>query len=51
MFAQDPRNKHAWARYRRGILEHGGGFGQGELKMLEAYLGRPTNVEALVESL
>lgn len=50
MFKNDPTDKEAWSRYRKGILEYGGSHGN-ELKMLEDFLGRRTNPDALLDSL
>jgi metallopeptidase MepB len=48
-FAQNPRDKAMWERYRRIILEPGGS--SDELKMVENFLGRPVNPEALLRRL
>jgi metallopeptidase MepB len=48
-FAKDPRGTEAWDTYRRNILQHGGS--RNEMEMLEAFLGRPTNPDALMKSL
>lgn len=45
-FADDPRDQDAWDRYRRGILEPGGS--RDELQMMEGFLGRPINPQALL---
>ncbi|KGO65618.1 Peptidase M3A/M3B [Penicillium expansum] len=50
VFAHDPYNKDTWDKYRRGILEYGGRE-QNLLLMLERFLGRPPNMNALVESI
>lgn len=50
VFADDPCNKDSWDRYRHGVLEYGGSQ-QDLLRMLENFLGRPPNMNALVESL
>jgi metallopeptidase MepB len=50
VFAKDPDDQEAWEKYRRGILEHGGAYGD-EVKMLDDFLGRPSNSDALVEYL
>ncbi|KAB8232001.1 M3 family metallopeptidase [Aspergillus alliaceus] len=50
VFAEAPYNKDSWDRYRRHILEQGGSQ-QDLLKMLEDFLGRPPNMNALVEGL
>ncbi|KAJ5776809.1 peptidase family M3 [Penicillium odoratum] len=49
-FADDPHNKANWEKYRRGILEYGGSQ-KDLLGMLEAFLGRPVNMNALGERL
>jgi len=51
VFAAEPTNLDAWNRYRRGILEYGGSYPKGVLKMLEVFLGHPPNPDALVEGL
>ncbi|KAE9372644.1 metallopeptidase MepB [Stipitochalara longipes BDJ] len=50
IFAKDPWDRDSWNRYRHEILEHGGSH-EDNLKMLEAFLGRPPNLDALVEGL
>ncbi|KAF4231723.1 hypothetical protein CNMCM6805_010312 [Aspergillus fumigatiaffinis] len=50
VFARDPYNRDTWDKYRRGVLEHGGSQ-QNLLRMLEDFLGRPPNMNALVEDL
>lgn len=50
VFAHDPYNRDTWDKYRRGVLEHGGSQ-QNLLRMLEDFLGRPPNMNALVEDL
>ncbi|KAJ5552082.1 peptidase family M3 [Penicillium frequentans] len=47
-FSQDPFNKETWARYRRGILEHGG-TQQSLLQMLGNFLGRLPNMDLIVQ--
>ena len=47
-FSQDPSNKETWARYRRGILEHGG-TQQNLLQILGNFLGRPPNMEVIAQ--
>ncbi|KAJ5636993.1 peptidase family M3 [Penicillium lividum] len=49
-FADDPHNKANWDKYRRGVLEYGGSQ-KDLLGMLEAFLGRPVNMNALGEKL
>jgi len=49
-FADDPMNKAVWEKYRREILQYGGSHPD-LLKMVEDFLGRPTNPDALVEGL
>jgi len=44
VFAKNPRDRVAWERYRKGVLEQGGS--RNELDMLEELLGRPINPEA-----
>ncbi|KAI3391055.1 hypothetical protein diail_8083 [Diaporthe ilicicola] len=51
VFEKDPTDKQVWDRYRRGVLEWGGSYSHGELKMLESFLGRPTNIQGLLDSL
>ncbi|PWY90980.1 peptidase family M3 [Aspergillus heteromorphus CBS 117.55] len=50
VFAADPFDKEIWDRYRRAILQSGGSK-QDLLGMLEDFLGRPVNMNALVETL
>ncbi|KAJ5643693.1 peptidase family M3 [Penicillium longicatenatum] len=50
VFSDGPFNTDAWDKYRRGILECGGSP-KDLLRTLEAFLGRPPNMNALVESL
>jgi metallopeptidase MepB len=50
VFARDPYNRDTWDKYRPGVLEHGGSQ-QTLLRMLEDFLGRPPNMNALVEDL
>lgn len=50
VFADDPCNKFSWDRYRHGVLEYGGSQ-QDLMCMLENFLGRPPNTNALVECL
>lgn len=45
-FADNPRDQAAWDRYRRGILEPGGS--RDEMQMMEEFLGRPVNPQALL---
>lgn len=49
VFAKEPHSQEAWDKYRRGILEYGGS--RNELEMLEEFIGRPTNPDALLQSL
>ncbi|KAJ5094456.1 peptidase family M3 [Penicillium angulare] len=49
-FESDPHNKDTWDKYRRDILQYGGSQID-LLGMLEAFLGRPPNMNALVEGL
>ncbi|GKZ36765.1 hypothetical protein AbraIFM66950_007962 [Aspergillus brasiliensis] len=50
VFAGDPFQKENWAKYRREILQNGGSQ-QDLFHMLERFLGRPPNMNALVEGL
>lgn len=50
VFSHDPYNKDTWEKYRRGVLEHGGRE-KNLLGMLERFLGRPPNMNALVEGI
>ncbi|OJJ69043.1 hypothetical protein ASPBRDRAFT_209462 [Aspergillus brasiliensis CBS 101740] len=50
VFAGDPFQKDNWAKYRREILQNGGSQ-QDLFQMLERFLGRPPNMNALVEGL
>ncbi|GKZ22041.1 hypothetical protein AbraIFM66951_007236 [Aspergillus brasiliensis] len=50
VFAADPFQKDNWAKYRREILQNGGSQ-QDLFQMLERFLGRPPNMNALVEGL
>ncbi|KAI0149260.1 peptidase family M3 [Pestalotiopsis sp. NC0098] len=45
-FADNPRDQDAWDRYRRGILQPGGS--RDEMQMMEEFLGRPINPQALL---
>lgn len=45
-FADNPRDQDAWDRYRRDILEPGGS--RDEMQMMEEFLGRPINPQALL---
>ncbi|KAI3027134.1 ATP11 family protein [Aspergillus niger] len=49
-FAEDPFQKDKWEKYRREILQNGGSQ-QDLFQMLERFLGRPPNMNALVEGL
>ncbi len=49
VFARNPRDKAAWLRYRRRILEHGGS--RNELEMVKEFLGRSINPVASLWSL
>lgn len=49
-FAPDPHNIDVWDRYRRGILEYGGSPPR-LLDLLESFLGRSPNMNALGEGL
>lgn len=49
LFANDPYDKDIWTKYRRQILEYGGSH-PNELEMLTNLLGRPPNMNALVEA-
>ncbi|KAI1446289.1 hypothetical protein F5Y02DRAFT_425955 [Annulohypoxylon stygium] len=48
-FAEDPRSREAWNRYRKGILEYGGS--RDELSMLEGFLGHAPSADALLREL
>jgi len=48
-FAKNPRDRTAWERYRRMILEPGGS--RDEKKLVEEFLGRPLRTEAYLQSL
>lgn len=50
VFSHDPCNRDTWEKYRRGVLEYGGRE-QNLLGMLERFLGRPPNLNALVEGI
>lgn len=50
VFAKDPRNRNTWDKYRHEVLEYGGSH-EDMLKMLEDFMGRPPNLDALVEGL
>ncbi|PWY78784.1 peptidase family M3 [Aspergillus eucalypticola CBS 122712] len=50
VFAEGPFQKDKWEKYRREILQNGGGQ-QDLFQMLERFLGRPPNMNALVEGL
>lgn len=49
-FASSPRDTKVWDRYRRMILEYGGAHPD-KLQMLEDFLGREPDIDALVKSL
>ncbi|KAI2625005.1 hypothetical protein GGR54DRAFT_629452 [Hypoxylon sp. NC1633] len=49
IFAEDPRSREAWIRYRKGILEYGGS--RDELSMLEEFLGHAPSADALLREL
>lgn len=46
-FAKDPRDKNAWERFRRELLQFGGS--RDETELLEEFLGRPPNINAFLE--
>lgn len=48
-FAANPSSKSAWQRFRRGVLEHGGGREESEI--LEQFLGRKPSSDAILRSL
>ncbi len=48
-FAQDPRNRNVWERYRRTILEPGGS--RDEMNLVEEFLGRSLSPEPLLRRL
>lgn len=50
VFSHDPYNQETWDKSRRGILEYGGSQ-QDVLKMLEDFLERTPNMNALVDGL
>ena len=50
VFAEGPFQMDKWEKYRREILQNGGGQ-QDLFQMLERFLGRPPNMNALVEGL
>ncbi|KAK0646737.1 peptidase family M3 [Cercophora newfieldiana] len=49
MFAANPRDRKTWERYRRTILQPGGSVDA--KKMIEEFLGRPVNPDALMRRL
>lgn len=50
VFTEGPFQMDKWGKYRREILQNGGGQ-QDLFQMLERFLGRPPNMNALVEGL
>ena len=50
MFAKEPRDREAWSKYRREILEPGASCPD-KLSMLENFIGHSSTSDALIEDL
>lgn len=48
-FAEGHDSREAWERFRVGVLEHAAG--RDECEIMEGFLGRPANADALLRSL